>query len=439
MLKIRPNGDMIVDELIEDLSVNGLKDLKVIKCPNLYGTSFEVWESQDLATIFGTGEVLEPEGVTTFTALSGHNYYDTYTGTITAGADNVVTITNTGESAVTVYVVDLTTLFTTEPNETQMDNMTKMFLFNGTGSELITLESVWYVDYVAQVIHNLTTIYGAGQEPALETHETLIPQYTNTVLKAKSFSENLQQEYMQMSLDTAIYEGLSLRDIFETNNLVTNGDFSNGATGWNIFGTGSYDFANERFNVYDSDSVRTGIRQYILNVGIKYYFTFDLTVYNGRARIDNFSTNLVMDSTYNGFNSFIDTSLFEYFNIFSYQYDDDVAFKVDNIYIINMSLFTTPPSQSQLDEWLDMYLTLKGSTSNTGTEFYQDRYYVDYDNAKVYDYNIIEPYVPEPPADKEAYMAQLVAKTITLTAIPIKAKIYKDRFVILGSYVIIGE
>ena len=63
-------------------------------------------------------------------------------------------------------------------------------------------------------------------------------------------------------LDEAIYEGLSLRDIFETNNLVVNGDFSDGTTGWSLSNVES-DIVNE--NIYYPD-IATGNLIQSLNI-----------------------------------------------------------------------------------------------------------------------------------------------------------------------------
>ena len=73
---------------------------------------------------------------------------------------------------------------------------------------------------------------------------------------------------------------------------------------------------------------------------------------------------------------------------------------VDLVHWDTGSLFTVTPTNTQLDTWLSTYLYLK---------------------------------------DKTSVMEDIIDKTVTLTGIPVKAKIYKDRFVILGEYVIIGE
>ena len=438
----RKNGNVIVDATTVDALVDGLVSIDVVKCPNLYGTAYNVWESNDLATIFGVATTVEPLGTLVYASVLGNNYYDTFTGTITVGTGSDITITNTGETAVDIYVVDLTTLFTTEPNETQCDAMAKMFLFNGTGSELITLEEVFYVDYTEQVIHNLTDIYGTGNEPTLETHEALIPQYTNTVLKAKAFENTLQQEYMQLSLDTPLYEGLSLRDIFEDYVF----DFNDGlTTGWsssypNVVITNSDNKLVYTMDVIAGDSSLRNNYFLSLDVDTDYYINVDLELLNGTVNgVYAALSNVV--SAVNLFN-FSDIRTNSTSSIFILRFKSmsiGASVSIDNLFVVPMSLFTTAPTQSQLDEWLDIYLALTSNNSKTGTAFVQDRFYVDYDNAKVYDYNIIAPYVAETPADIQAFMEDVLDKTITLAGIPDKMWIEKDRVVILGSYVVVGE
>ena len=447
----RKNGNVIVDATTVDALVDGLVSIDVVKCPNLYGTAYNVWESNDLATIFGVATTVEPLGTLVYASVLGNNYYDTFTGTITVGTGSDITITNTGETAVDIYVVDLTTLFTTEPNETQCDAMAKMFLFNGTGSELITLEEVFYVDYTGQVIHNLTDIYGTGNEPTLETHEALIPQYTNTVLKAKAFENTLQQEYMEVSLDTPVYENLSLRDIFEDGNLVTNGDFST-TDNWLGINETTLKIIDETFE-FDM-SASAGIRQLNINGLNTQILYIGLQSYVKSGTIGQYSLRFLTSSNVLASNAVnINTSNISFeiesgLLTASADFDrlqlavtgiGDKIYVIDNIHLIPMSLFTTAPTQTQLDEWLDIYLTLTSANSKTGTAFVQDRFYIDYDNAKAYDYNIIAPYVAETPADIQAFMEDVLDKTITLAGIPDKMWIEKDRVVILGSYVVVGE
>jgi hypothetical protein len=342
--------------------------------------------------------------------------------------------------------------------------MYKMFLFNGTGSELITLQDIFYVDYTGQVIHNLTSIYGEGNEPTLETHETLIPQYTNTVLKAKEFSENLQQEYMQMSLDSVVYEGLSLRDIvenyidipigelnnhtlrevFEDGNLVVNGDFSDGTTGWTSLLKAQV--INDKLNVKGENDIARAQQPKVLILNNDYYFRLDIQLIS----IASLSSNIICqifgyttpakielpNTTLNDVKSLsmIHIPTLATSNVISLGRTTNQTFEAnyDNVYLVDRTSlgidhltveqmdyyyemyqdfkdvyvgdkvisFTTAPTQNQLDTWLATYLYLN---------------------------------------DKKAVMEDVLDKTVTLTGIPTKAKIYKDRFVILGKFVIIGE
>jgi len=311
---------------------------------------------------------------------------------------------------------------------------------NGTGSAL--LNGRYYFNYDDDVIHDLLAIYGAGNEPSLAMHETLIPQYTNTVIKAKAFENTLQQEYMQLSLDTPVYEGLSLRDIFEDGNIITNPQFENGITGWNDSGIITKSVTNGIIEIISESNI-SGIFQSLNINGVKLYH--NIRYKSSTAPFLTISTpyreiNYMIATDFSVYSSIINTTPNTNFNFFLRNRLSTQILYIDYVYALNLTdLFTTAPTQNQLDEWLDIYLTLTSANSKTGTAFVQDRFYIDYDNAKAYDYNIIAPYVTETPADIQAFMEDVLDKTITLTSIPEKMWIEKDRVVILGSYTVIGE
>ena len=324
--------------------------------------------------------------------------------TITQGTGSDFTVTNTSEETVDIYVAILSS-FLAVPTKEQCDDMYKLFMLNGTGSELITLQDIFYVDYTGQVIHNLTSIYGEGNEPTLETHETLIPQYTNIVLKAKAFSENLQQEYMQMSLDSVVYEGLSLRDIFEND---TDGILlPNGVKTFEISGNDLVQRV-KKYTLQASDFVALSNQTLWQRISIKKpidlinYGLFDNNL--GNVYINGFIHVLYVDNatmigkiTSSAYaNTFtLGFPLGTYDNLAEAQadlVDTDIYYQLATPIVLHT--FTTAPTQTQLDELLDIYLTLTSNNTKTGTALVQDRYYVDYDNAKAYDYNVIEPYLP---------------------------------------------
>jgi hypothetical protein len=454
MLKLKRNGDITADAFT--VEGNKVRIFNTEKCPNLYDTAFIVWEALTLADIFTSGETLEPEEFTTYTALSGHNYYDTYTGTIKVGDDTVVTITNTGESAVTVYVIDMTTLFTSEPTETQLDNMYKIFMWEGSGSELLTIDDIFYVGYTNNVIHNLTTIYGTVNEPTLETHEALIPQYTNTVIKAPAFKNDLQTELITVKTSDKIDGVNTWAEFISAYQLVANGDFSDGTTGWSsTYATLSVNVDNQ---LLVEKNTLIEVRQLYNLVNLnKYYFYVDLIdtdmtdvyVYwggDGSNRIDNITPNSAIKTM---------TSDATYISIGRLVYNDGTYEIIDNVYLFNLTALQSAQIYSplyadtfdnlsdaeckaQLDLWVEIYSVLSGNTTKTGTAFLGGRYYVDYDNLKVYDYDKASPYVTSTPADKEVFIEDMLAHNIVVN-FPIKARIRADGITILGDYVVIGQ
>ncbi len=423
-MKLKPtsNGNVIADAFTEDALVDGTLSMNVEKCPNLYGTNYEIWESKTLAEIFTSGTSVEPLADLVFASTLNNNYYDTYTGTITVGTGSNITITNTGETTVDIYVVDLTTVFTTEPTETQCDAMAKMFLLNGTGSELITLEEVFYVDYTNSLVHNLTDIYGTGNEPTLETHETLIPQYTNTVLKAKAFSENLQQEYMQVKLTTPLYTGgMTYAELFDGYQLISNGDFSDGTTGWSVSGTyhsienetlksnltisGSLSFhSNTSFNLNDEIYLFANINNTsatIISFSEMTTRTTDVVRYDyitlGSGWLNHSSIRDVSaNGKYLGFTITSVGSALTYFdNIYAFNITALKALELYSpLYNDTFDNLSDVEIKAQLDLWVKFYALITGNVTDTGTEMLNDRYYMDYDNAKAYDLELVSAYAP---------------------------------------------
>ena len=421
----KKNGNVIVDAITVDASVDGLVSIDVVKCPNLYGTAYNVWESNDLATIFGVATTVEPLGTLVYASVLGNNYYDTFTGTITVGTGSDITITNTGETAVDIYVVDLTTLFTTEPNEAQCDNMYKMFLFNGTGSELITLEEVFYVDYTEQVIHNLTDIYGAGNEPSLETHEALIPQYTNTVLKAKAFENTLQQELMEVKLTTPLYDGgMTYGELFDNYQLFSNGDFSDGTTGLSAF-DGTLDIIENGVrlsslgteHIYQLIDMPNGTQYYT-------YIDYQRSADSGLPRVVNYSftqnylippDNLIRNQYSGVYTTFADgTGIAFYPYVGSGNYVDIWKFYLFNITALKaLELYSPLYADAfnnlsdaeiivQMDAWAKVHSVLTGNAHTGSSEMIENKYYLDYNNSKVYDINLLSGYLP-PTIDEIVY------------------------------------
>ena len=214
-------------------------------------------------------------------------------------------------------------------------------------------------------------------------------------------------------IDTPVYEGLSLRDIFEdtslfdTYQLVSNGDFSDGTTGWSDSGTITKNVTDGIIEII-SGTNNSGIYQ-VLNInGIKLYhiiryksstapfltistpyqeFNYPIaTDYAVYSSIFNITANtnfnfilrnrlstevLYIDYVY-PFNISALITIKQYSPLYSTTFDlmSDAQIKEQMDYwvehkeqFIDYSVFTTAPTQTQLDEWLAVYLD---PTSFTG-------------------------------------------------------------------------
>jgi hypothetical protein len=93
--------------------------------------------------------------------------------------------------------------------------------------------------------------------------------------------------------------------------------------------------------------------------------------------------------------------------------------------------------KAQMDLWVEIYSVLSGNTTKTGTAFLGNRYYVDYDNLKVYDYEKASPYLTSTPEDKETFMEDVLAHNVVVN-FPTKTLIRDNKLTILGDYVVIG-
>ena len=226
-----------------------------------------------------------------------------------------------------------------------------------------------------------------------------------------TFEINAYSYYNLRTIDEPVYEGLSLRDIFEdtslfdSEQLVTNGDFSDGTIGWSLTtATGSVTSGVYSFTATNENG---RVEQEYMNTisNDKHYFVANIksdsnlvllrttpSIYtknhSGSGNFELLSTIGILsnDFAYNyitirdertsGWTQ-IDVDFIYIFNISTLiankQYSplyDDTFDNMSDVYIqtqmdywvlypeqfIDYSLFTTAPTQSQLDEWLEQYL-----------------------------------------------------------------------------------
>ena len=637
------NGDLRADAFTVEAVLPIV--IPTIKCPDVYGTDFIIWEALALSGIFTGGTSVEPDGTLVYETVNGNSYYDTFTQEIVVADGTDITITNTSEETITIYVVSMSTLFTALPTKAQLDDMYKLFMMNGTTTELLTIDDIFYVDYTNNVIHNLTTIYGTGNEPlTVEAFETLKAKYTNTVVKAPEFTNDLQNELVMVSkadnintpkqyvvndIDTAIdsLNGLTLREVFEDGNLfnndlvtadnatlvsyvdnvlvynntnqisivqttskvsvvtgqkifisynlksdtaaaysniytrdtissaytpnntlvvdeenvytqikditvttdsriavrlvlfddtytsstnelkdiyfvnlntlglqaltaeqmdeyfemynylkgattftdlealqlVANGDFDEGTTGWDIHAEINYDTLYNDLHIDITSGTLTGTRYITSNLGtrtsIYIYYDFDnisMPVDYGTFAIRTTGyTNLYPLSNITGNHSYL-LNLASNNMMFAigHNFNRDIEYRLDNVYIFDkvamqMAQVYSPlyedtfdnlldsEIKAQMDVWVKLLTILNGSTTKTGTDLLANRYYVDYDNLKIYDYAKAEPYLTTTPEDIEVFMADVLDHTEVVN-FPTKAIVRKAKFTILGDYIVAG-
>jgi len=187
---------------------------------------------------------------------------------------------------------------------------------------------------------------------------------------------DILDSYTLHSIDNIVYEGLSLRDIFKDGNLVVNGDFSNGTTGWtNLNVVPEIQIVNETVEFQMTSSIN--FRQTINGLNNEIYYTaLQTKIKSGTT--GQYSIRLLTPTSSLASNQIVINSSNANFEIKSgiltsvADFDrlqipvttiGDSIYVIDNVYLIPMSLFTTAPSQTQLDEWLIDYLEYKDNTS----------------------------------------------------------------------------
>lgn len=185
-----------------------------------------------------------------------------------------------------------------------------------------------------------------------------------------------------ISLDTIAYEDKTYRDIFVTGNMLSFGDFENGLTG-TTSGAGSPVITDEAYRsgahalkCFGSSSYR--------DIAIKRTGLPQTTIYGvASVRIDRYVkgncgmqvvcgdiTNICADSSTEGFNRVsgvrvIGTGSTITVHVGSYS-SANLDGYIDDVALIDLSIFNTMPSQAQMDKLYDAYINiLLGATTIT--------------------------------------------------------------------------
>jgi hypothetical protein len=189
-----------------------------------------------------------------------------------------------------------------------------------------------------------------------------------------------------LNMPLAEFDGLSIRQWFDANQLVTNGDFENGATGWNIQNRWTYNSLG--FLSYNN----TGVGYFSQNISIidtnHYYFSLNVEISGGIANflLANGSAITIDSGPYreytNGFNSSIYKANLSTSVIRFYAKISSNSYNVDNLSLINITqlktnqqfspmfnttfdLMTDAQIKEQLDYWVELYQSLKIPYYNT--------------------------------------------------------------------------
>lgn len=177
--------------------------------------------------------------------------------------------------------------------------------------------------------------------------------------------------YTHPSIDIEAWDGLTYRDIFEGNNLIVNGDFSDGLNDWYLGSSNSYAVVNGVLNVVQGGSVASGVQYHtgktgILNEDDEFYFAYDLQYVSGINEFRSFYPSNTYE--YSSFTSFthysyiIEPYFGAYGNVFRFgAYGGSGEYNIDNVRIYNFDdIFNgVKPDITEFETMLDYYLKYK--------------------------------------------------------------------------------
>jgi hypothetical protein len=200
----------------------------------------------------------------------------------------------------------------------------------------------------------------------------LVSLFTFGLVDLADITYEIPVQDMLYFRDTPIAElnGLTLNDVFETGNLVTNGDFSDGTTGWTTGVVGSFNVNNGVARLTGGGSTTNNMRlsknipldtnTYYLNIGL-WQSSYNVLAYV----IQQFDgTNLqsiygsALKPTSLIYTSSLTSSTMRYDFIISKTSNITLTefFEIDNIYLLNITaLGLTSLTKTQIDRYYELW------------------------------------------------------------------------------------
>lgn len=179
--------------------------------------------------------------------------------------------------------------------------------------------------------------------------------------------------YTNKSIDEIVYEGKTLRDIFEHGNEVSNPFFKDAdnnelADGYTNNNCINLDVSNG-VQSFENDGINTSYIGYSYNLlaNINYYYAIDMKASADNSNAMNHSGSLgITDYTGNGLWQRLSTIFshsVDFAGSFRIGFDNELSnneWAIKNFALIVLdTMFIINPSQAQLDEWWNMYLVRK--------------------------------------------------------------------------------
>lgn len=194
--------------------------------------------------------------------------------------------------------------------------------------------------------------------------------YVNKTIDEVVYTNKLITEVVHTNelITEVVYEGMTLQDIFETANKFTNPHFDDASPLWGVnSGYSQHDAAQKAMKAY-LNAAGTSVSIFnalgIMYDGGNFYISAKLF-----AETTTIAFKYYHGSGYTSFPQIIEEGWKHYSKIYTADLDTYMHFNIwhntaktwmvttDDVFMIDMSIFTVEPTDAQMDSWRDMYLT----------------------------------------------------------------------------------
>jgi hypothetical protein len=365
-VKFDDAGNVYANEFVEDYEVaDGLTLTQLFSNNGVINGDFSL--SSNWSAVSGATHVYENNKLK-ITGSTQHGGVQQCTVPIINGRTYYFVVGSI-ESNVNFYI-ETSNPYNTRGYNASSKMASKISTANSTGSmcvypfranQAISFES--YIDNVGN--YDITDlITKLGYTPTTDQMDAWYRDYSRVRPNAKG--QMIAHELNEVGIDTIVYEGKSYRDIFETGNLLVNGDFEDGLDGWTarstppvvVDGVLTYTSASASSDIYRGGG---------LSINKDYFISYEYsltqgTIFSRQGSADN-TNSIDVTTAGSGIFSKVYATTTTNSNFIIGSGETGTTCTIDNIKIIKLTDdFTTQPTQEQMDAWYNIYRQLKLTT-----------------------------------------------------------------------------